>query len=186
MSKKFWQRNKPIFAVGFLAAIAFIVVIVMSQKTKSGLTLTEVAADFFDNEKPEVIFNPDNSVVGSNNYLVSDVVSETTESTLSTGIAEAAVSKDQSTSSILEINFTSDGFSPNSANIVQWQVVRWTNKTDKDIVIRERIKKYKEFADGITVPVGKYFDFQLYSPKLWTFEEVGSGKTGRLYIAEKK
>lgn len=171
----FIKRNKPIFAIGILFAVIFIVIIVMSQRNTSGVSLVESVSDIFDNER-EVIFNPANDITGSNSYVSAE---ETTESTTA-----ATTTITPQIPGTLEITFTASGFSPNIANVTKGQVVRWKNGTNKEIVVRELIKKHTEFASGVAIAPNAFFELKLYGTKLWTFEEVGSGKIGRLYIAE--
>ncbi len=179
MRASFVKRNKPIFAVGILFAILFSVMIVMSQKNTSGISLVESVGDIFDDEK-EVIFNPANDITGPNSRALTEEVTETSEGTTSTSTALTT----PQIPGILEIAFTATGFSPNIANATKGQAVRWENATDKEIVIKELIKKHAEFASGVTILPNASFELKLYGTKLWTFEEVGSGKIGRLYIAE--
>ena len=177
MTQNFLKRNKPIFAIGILLAIIFVVITFLSRKNPSGISLIENVGDIFDDEK-EVVFNPNNDITGSNAYVAE--AEETTETT--SGIVSTATTILQ-TPEVLEITFTSDGFLPSTANAAKGQVVTWKNGTAAEIVIKELIKKHEEFASGVAIAPGASFELKLYGTKLWTFEEVGSGKIGRLYIA---
>lgn len=82
----------------------------------------------------------------------------------------------------LEISFEKGNFSPRSETAEIGQVVRWINNTDEQIILNDVMEKYTDMA-GVVLNPGESFELTLKYGGYWTFEEMGSNKSGRLYVA---
>lgn len=83
--------------------------------------------------------------------------------------------------SVQEIGFTSEGWEPREAYILKNQMVRWTNNTDVDIVIKQLNNVYPEFKEGIIIKPGETFEFKPYRHGYWRYEEVNTGSWGSIF-----
>lgn len=170
----FAKRNQPIFIIGLLTAIAFGVIIFVGQSADSGVSLKETIQNTFSVEErappslPESNFQIDPEQESSNITQEQAPKSERPKANRPT----------------IEIVFTEEeGFSPSSVQTGKGQVVRWINNSEREITIKELIKKHEEFSSGITIEPGGSYELTLYGRQLWTFKELESGKVGRMLIA---
>jgi hypothetical protein len=83
---------------------------------------------------------------------------------------------------ILEISYTTSGFQPKQKTTVVNTKIRWTNKTDKDIIFEQLIPTYEELKEPFTIKAGETFEFTVYKPDLWTYRERNSLDFGSLFV----
>ena len=84
----------------------------------------------------------------------------------------------------LEISYTDQGFILKNTNALQGQLVRWTNKTNKDMVFEQLMPTYEELKKLITVRPGQTFEFRLYKDGLWTYEENVTKNFGSILVSK--
>lgn len=82
----------------------------------------------------------------------------------------------------IEIKFTESEFEPAEIQAFQGQLVKWTNTINKPITIEQRIDKFDEFEDGITIEPGETYSFRLRDRKLWTYWENEFKARGAIFI----
>lgn len=178
----FIKRNIPILVMGVILGGVFLIIIFIGQSNKSGISLKETLLTTFSAPKEEIKTPPPEIEVEETTptpmYMIDGIptanageVKETPETTQSDSIYP-----------ILNITFTEDGFKPISSNARTGQTVRWTNKTDRNILIKELIPMYKEFSRGVTLKPSESYELLLNRYKIWTFKEAGSGAIGKLVI----
>jgi hypothetical protein len=153
--KNFVERNKPIFTIGIATLLLFIAIIVFYRLKAH----TETKLNKIGNEST---FN----VVEEEKANMQDVgqYSET----------QPAVSIEQSIDEkvgILDIEFTSTGFKPKIARAVQGQAVRWTNKTDKTIYLKQKTPTYTDLTQPVQIEPGQSFNYRLNQDGTWNYEE---------------
>lgn len=169
----FIKRNKPIFVIGLIAAIAFIVIIIMGQSNESGISLTQVIQSRFNvEERPLSLPNPPDELVSQTQEAIPEELP----------LLPPPPESPKVTLDVKEITFTEEGFEPSSTQAVQGQIVRWINNTDKPIIIRELISKHEEFKIGVTILALETAEFELKGSGFWTFKETGSGHIGKILI----
>lgn len=169
----FVKRNIPILIIGFFVGITFVVITVIGQGRDSETTLVDAITSTFSvsQRKTPPLEEPTPEYVPQNNTPVMFTPPEETEKVAGEVIYP-----------VLEVVFTETGFNPASSNARTGQTVRWVNKTEHNIIIKELIPKYPAFAVGITLSPEESFEQLLNKPKIWTYKELGSGHIGKLII----
>lgn len=171
----FAKRNQPIFIIGLITAIVFAVIIFIGRSTESGITLKETIQNTFSVEERPIPLPP---------LPESEIQVEPNQPAATQEVQPTLPERPPINLPTVEIFFSEEeGFSPGSVRASKGQIVRWTNNSDREIIIKELIKKHEEFSSGIAIePFGSY-EFKIYGTKLWTFKELGSGEVGRIIIA---
>lgn len=165
-----FKKSRYLFSFGVLLTFIFLVIIILAQRNKPDVDLTEISKDSVfsvferSGQDSQSLPPPENA------YLDGDPE----------GVLE--IEEEKPLPETLVISFTKEGFSPNFTNAVQGQQARWENNTDEDIFIQELIEKHVEFASGITIVAGQSYEQELYNSHLWSFKEINSGKIGRIFI----
>ncbi|MFZ2664377.1 MAG: hypothetical protein WAX66_03375 [Patescibacteria group bacterium] len=153
--KNLAERNKPIFAIGLITLTIFIVIIIcyrVNPRKETELTRIGNESNF------NVISEEEKEIEGA-------VQPEGTEPGIS---IEQSLDE---TVGILEIEFTQTGFVPKTSRAVQGQAVRWTNKTDKDIFLKQRTSTYTELKEPIRIAPEESFSYRLSEQEDWHYEE---------------
>ena len=171
----FVRRNVPILIIGFIVGIVFVAITIIGQSRDSETTLVEAITSTFSVSQREtsILEGPTPEYVSPNTNVAIIAPPEETGKTPTEVIYP-----------LLEIEFTETGFNPAQSNVRTGQTIRWVNKTDHNIIIKELIPKYPAFALGITLSPEESFEQLLNVAKIWTYRELGSGLTGKLIILE--
>ena len=82
----------------------------------------------------------------------------------------------------VNIEFTDQGFKPGNAQAQVGQIVRWTNKTNEPIKIKQLIKKFDELENEVTIEPGKFYELRLYKSGYWTYQEIIKKLGGAIII----
>ncbi len=113
-----------------------------------------------------------------------DSTESTTESTTSVGSPDYSQIAFDQKYGIIEIEYTDTGFIPSNVKAVQNQLVRWTNKTDKDIELEQLIKLYSDFEQPIIIAPNGTFELRMTQEKLWNFKEKSKRHYGSIYVVQ--
>jgi protein-disulfide isomerase len=105
------------------------------------------------------------------------------ETTASTEAEYARILFDQKYGTI-EIEYTEDGFIPSNIKAVQNQLVRWKNKTNKEIKIEQLINLYSEFKQPVAIQPGETFELRMTVEKLWNFKEKTHRHYGSIFVVQ--
>jgi plastocyanin len=179
--KKFYERNKPIFFIGGLMAIIFIILIVVyaSKNTEStGLMETNE----MDKEFYEVSYEESSEQNQTDNqYNRDENTKSNNETEESSNLTQQEIDERYGT---LQIEYTEKGFRPGNIRIALGQEVSWTNKTDRVIYLHQRKETYSELKDKIEINPGESFSFRLTELGVWTYEESETGDYGRLEVKD--
>jgi hypothetical protein len=73
---------------------------------------------------------------------------------------------------------------PNNLKLTLGQRVKFVNTTEKDMVIRQLIRKYSFFHLPKKLKPQEEFEFILTEPDLWTFKEDSVRHYGSIFIAK--
>ena len=153
----FIKRNSPVFVIGTVTLVVFIIITIVSQfKKHQSPNLIQLTTDqikTLDMSDPREIEMP----------------------------TEYEVDKKYG---ILEIEYTQEGFVPQNAKSFQNQLVRWINNTDTPIQLDPITNTYPELKDGTTIKPGEVFEFRLYKPKLWSYEDAKTKNSGTIFVIE--
>jgi len=153
--KNFIERNKPIFAIGTATLILFVGIIVYYRITPHKETgLSRIGNESNFNIVGEEKTNMENEGIYSG--------SETSTS------IEASLDEKVG---ILEIEYNENGFYPKAARAVQGQAVRWTNKTDKAIYLKQKTPTYTDLLQPVQIDPGQSFSYRLMKYGTWNYEE---------------
>ncbi len=153
--KNFIERNKPIFTIGVVTLLLFVAIIVF-YRFKSH---TETKLNKIGNESTFNVVEEEKA-----NMQDDGQYSET----------QPAVSIEQSIdekAGILEIEYTSTGFKPETARAIQGQAVRWTNKTDKTIYLKQKTPTYTDLTQPVQIEPEQSFSYRLNQDGTWNYEE---------------
>jgi len=154
----FIKRNSPVFVIGIVTLVVFIIITIVSQFKKS--------------REPELV------------SLTTSQVTEL-ETTDPRNISMPTEYEADKKYGILEIEYTQQGFVPQNARSFQNQLVRWTNATDTPLNIVQLTNTYPELKDGISIKPGETFEFRLYKPRLWSYErEDNKDQFGTIFVVE--
>lgn len=93
-----------------------------------------------------------------------------------------ALTPENQTTGYVEITYTSSGFEPDYAVISRGQKIRWTNVTGKEMILRQTGPFYDELKDGVKIDPGQSFDFALYKPVLFSYEEGTTLEFGQISV----
>ena len=155
--KNFIERNKPIFYIGLATLLLFIALIVfygIKPHKETGLSR-------IGNESNYNVVNEEDS--NSSNEAQGGVETVPPEANIDNQFG------------VLEINYTENGFSPKAARAIQGQAVKWTNKTDKVIYLRQKTPTYPDLIQAVQIDPGLSFSYRLTKDGTWNYEEETSG-----------
>jgi hypothetical protein len=167
------KKNIPVLIIGVIVAIVFVVITVIGQSRDSETTLVDAITSTFNVTQKET---------PTSDEPIPEYVAQNMPSATDAPPEDLKKTDVSSTYPVLEIEFTETGFKPNSSNARTGQIVRWVNKTEREIQIKELIPKYPAFAVGLKIQPGESFEQLLNVQKIWTYEELGSGLIGKLII----
>lgn len=84
---------------------------------------------------------------------------------------------------ILEVTYTKEkGFIPREPQAWLGQTVKWTNNSESEIKLIQKINKFDEFNNGVTIQPGESFELVLTDDKLWTYTEEVTEAYGSIFI----
>lgn len=171
--KNLAERNKPIFTIGLATLILFIGIIIFYRvKPHKETSLTRIGNESSFNVTSE----EENGLEDSSNTSFS-----TDQETENEPFKSATQSIDEEVG-ILEIEFTSNGFTPKTTRAVQGQAVRWTNKTDKAIFLKQKTSTYEELKESIKIDPEQSFSYRLTQYGTWHYEEDLSKHFGTINV----
>ena len=180
---KFYDRNRPIFTIATLLALVFVVLIVYYKiKPHKETTLSKVnSADeefykvaYEDNYQDTGLDLPEES---ENNQPMND--GQTNENENTPAPIEQTVDEKYG---ILEISYTTEGFSPRVTRAKLGQTAKWTNKTESPMYIHQRKSTYEEFENDVEIKPGESFSFVMSELGIWTYEERDTRKFGSIEV----
>jgi len=180
---KFYDRNRPIFSIAALLALVFVGLIVYYKiKPHKETTLSKVNGadeefykvaydDYYQDtglELPEEYENnqPENDGQTNGNENLPSPTEQTVDERYG----------------ILEISYTTDGFSPRVTRARQGQTAKWTNNTDAAILIHQRKQTYTEFSSDVEIKPGETFSIVLSELGIWTYEEKETRNFGSIEV----
>ncbi len=86
---------------------------------------------------------------------------------------------------VLEIHYTTNGYSPKNTTAVVGQTVRWLNDTDFTMNMKQTKNIYPEFKEAVTIPAHGTKEFVLSKMGLWAYQEQETGYYGSIFIIPK-
>jgi hypothetical protein len=179
--KNIIQRNKIVAYFGIGLAVLFIIAIFFGEQ-EGGLTrLAEIIIvdEKKDDSEPVETQQPQEQEELDNIPPPKPIVDEAEE--LEKKLTKSVQEKIDSLPPIV-FTFTEEGFSPRSDEAVRGQRAIWVNNTDRQILIKELIKKHEEFSTGVVIEPKGLYEMTLRATQFWTFKEIESGKIGRILI----
>lgn len=139
--RDFIKRNSPIFVIGGITAILFLIITIISR--------------FKEAQSPTLVPLTDSQIQEF----------EKTEEPVTKTTDEADTKY-----GTLEIEYTLEGFMPKNTKSYPNQLVRWTNKTDGTISFSQVTKTHKTFPEVVEIKPGESFEFRLTKTKLWSYQ----------------
>lgn len=180
MIKDFFERNKSVFIIGLVTLVIFLSIIVVSE-------IRRIRGSSFGPEMIRVEGNFDTDVKESTETSgididdESDIEGAVTESSYSLLPDEKYLQTDQQFG-IMKIEYTNNGFSPLNAKAVLNQKVRWINKTDQSVYIKQTASFFKEFKEPMLLPANGILEFRMYREGIWSYEEQTTKRFGSIII----
>lgn len=182
------KRNIPVFIIGAVTLVIFIVIILISQSRSSSLvpiltrvekgedqptfrgTVTESVTPTIADKNPPPADEPTPSQLAERE----DYIERTT----------LPQEKVDTKYGVLEITFTAEeGFSPKNTDAFLGQIVSFYNSTDKVIELTQKTPKFEDWKkERKYVSPGESLEFRLPKTHLWVYEEVDSGFAGSIYV----
>ena len=166
--KAFLERNKPVFTIGLITLTIFLgLIFFYSIKTHNRLTGMKI--------------------IGSGDVIVQE---ETAQELETRQASESAQTKAQAEAQIdvslgiVSIEFKNVGWVPNFVEVMKDQKIVWTNKTDKEIFLRQRTPAYDELKELITIEPGKSFEFRMTAVGDWNYDESQSKYFATIRVVE--
>jgi hypothetical protein len=158
--KAFFERNKPVFTIGLITLIIFLGLI-LSYELKSHNNLTGLKK-----------LGNDSSVILTEEEIAKEQeVKQASESAQSQAQAEAQI---DATLGIVNIEFANSGWVPILVDVAKNQKVVWTNKTDKEILLRQRTPTYDSFTEPVKIGPGKSYEMRMTVIGDWNYDESQS------------
>jgi hypothetical protein len=158
--KAFFERNKPVFTIGLITLVLFLGLILSYElKSHNNLTgLKKIGVDSSVNLTEEEIAKEQEAKQAS-------------ESAQAQTQAEAQI---DATLGIVNIEFVSTGWSPSFVDVAINQKVVWTNKTDKEILLRQRTPTYDSLTEPLKIEPGKSYEMRMTVVGDWNYDESQS------------
>lgn len=180
---RFYDRNRPIFSIAAFLALVFVGLIVYYKiKPHKETTLSKV--NRADEEFYKVAYDDYYQNTGLD--LPEEYENNQPENEDQTNGNENLPSPSEQTVDekygILEIIYTTEGFSPRVTRARQGQTVKWTNNTDALITIHQRKQTYTEFSNDVEIKPGETFSIVLSELGIWTYEEKETRNFGSIEV----
>ncbi len=166
--RQFLKRNMSLLVLAAMLALAFVILIGISQNKQNETKLADAPPESANFE-----------ITGDEKQPTQNIDQEPLD-------LEAPVEKEEAPAPkpVVQVTFTDEGFVPEVQQAALGQTVRWTNATDQEITLVQVIDKFDEFEEGLTIAPGESFELELYNAKLWTYEEINSGIRTRMIISQ--
>ena len=175
MIKNFILRNKSVFYIGLVTFVIFVVIIFVSEFRR--LTNKNYGPDLIEvKESTETHVTLLDKVAESTATVV-----EGSEPPYIVLPEESYAEKDLAMGTLL-IEYTVDGFSPANAKALLNQKVKWVNKTNYDVYIRQTNDYYKEFSAPVLIPANGSLVFRMYRDGTWNYEDRDMREPGRIMV----
>ena len=160
--KNFSERNKPIFTIGLVTFVLFLLIIALYEvKTHNGPGMTKIGNE--------------------SSFTVSQETSGTSPDAVQQ--PNQSVSPEQNvdtTFGIVDVEFKDTGWVPKTTRVVQGQVVKWTNNTAAAIFLKQKTPTYTELKVSVQIDPGQSFNFRMTHVGEWNYEEGLSGYFGTI------
>lgn len=179
--RAFILRNRQIFITGIVIGVVFLLIITVSSSRKVGGPELAPSTTTSENEPAKTGTNPgmDYEPKGLWNAPIPPQYYEEEEEE----IIEEPVEEPKE---ILEITFDDNGFSPAGSYALLNQTVKWTNKTDKSIYIKQMKDFFPEMKDPVEVYSGGSLELKLTKLGVWGYIETSTQKMGSIFILKTK
>jgi plastocyanin len=174
---RFYERNKPIFAIATVLAIIFVGLIIF-YKVKPYRETPLSKVDKMDEEFYKVAYD-DTYKNEEEAYIEEDTTNQENP------VVENQEPLDQNVEpiiEILEISYTSEGFSPAVTKAKKEQTVKWTNNTENPIFIHQKKQVFAELDIDVEIKPGESFSLILSKSGIWTYEEKETKHFGSIEI----
>ncbi len=207
--REFIKRNQPVFIVGAITIIVFLVIIGLSQSRDDNSLLPGLVKvgeqEFTPEETP--IKEPEKPITEmtaaeidkmvakmditegkyDNNYslLPGNPVDEAMEEKIKDLEAQAYMTPDEVKSEFGELNISytdEGGYEPRKSPAYKFQNVTWTNNSDREIKLVQLNPLFTEFANGVILAPGESYTMELYKEGNFRFTEDESRAFGAVTI----
>lgn len=184
---EFIKRNKPVFIIGLITVIFFLIIIAVSQSRDEDSSLpglVRVNEEEFTPEEPP-IEEPEKPITEmsaaeldrmvakidkegySDNFslLPGNPVDEAASEKYKELEAQAYMSPDEVKVEFgdLNISYTDEGgYEPRKTKAYKFQNVVWTNNSDRAIILRQLNPLFNELANGVTLQPGESYSMEMY------------------------
>ncbi len=185
----FIKRNTPVFIVGTITFVLFVVIILFSQNNNNDTTIPSLvkvpeqqAEELATEYTPQSIPQPNTTGNTSTNSPVDILPGE--EIRAKEVIESIKLTQDEIDAEygILRVAYTEEGFVPKNTNGYAGQLATFTNESDNPITIMETTVRLPQFATGLTLEPGGTVEFRLAGSRLWTYRETTSGDIGAIFV----
>ncbi|GEM_PF-6874510 len=182
--KNFASKNKPVILVGVVTLLVFLAIIVVAQTRKPTQTANLVKVTAND------MATSDTGTDGSAPYKVAQTEESTSTTTNTTAGSTAppatpfqqiAQSPNDALKNEVQINYTANGFVPQTVTTKLSQTVRWTNQTSNPLVLRQVNYIYSEFESPIAIAPGQSYTMQMYKIGLFSYQAGSSTDFGNIF-----
>ncbi len=204
---EFIKRNKPVFIIGVITALVFLIIIAVSQSRNEKSLLPGLVKvneeEFTPEEQP--IEEPQKPITEmsaaeldrmvektykegySDNFslLPGNPVDEAVSEKYKELEAQAYMTPEEVTSEFgdLNISYTDDGgYEPRKSKGYKFQTVVWTNNSDRAIKLVQLNPLFNELANGITLQPGESYAMEMYKEGNFRFTEDESRAFGSIAI----
>lgn len=155
--RAFFERNKPVFTIGIITLAVFLgLIVIYAIKPHNNLVVMKLIG----NESSPSIS------VGE-----SAQPSETAQSSSSVATTEAQI---DATLGVINVEFTDVGWVPKFVDVANGQKVVWTNKTTKEIFLRQRTPTYQNLTDPIRIDPENSLEIRMTVVGDWNYDESQS------------
>ena len=177
--RAFFARNKQIFVVGVIVAVVFLVIILTAlSRPKQEPTLNPISTTGNTNRVSDYNLG---TGTGDLPQIETPEVAQPSGSEPTTG----STAKPNTGLTVLEIHYTSNGYSPKNTTAVIGQTVRWINDTEYAMEMKQTKNIYPEFKEAVTIPAHETKEFVLSKIGLWAYQEQETGYYGSIFILPK-
>lgn len=204
---EFIKRNQPVFIIGIITVIVFLVIIFVSQsRTEDSLLPGLVKVDeqeFTPEEEP--IEEPERPITElsaaeldkiaeemdrgeyKDNYslLPGSPVDEALAEKFKELEAQAYMTPEEVKATFGEINISytdEGGYEPRKSQGRKFQNITWTNNSDREIKLLQLNPLFNELASGVTLAPGESYTMELYKEGNFRFTEDESRAFGSITI----
>jgi hypothetical protein len=178
MIKDFIARNRSVFFIGFLTALIFLAIITISEIRRIengnyGPKLVEV-----DKMVEEELVKESTLEEGAVEGDFENLALESTGSVTTDGTYDEIDQK----YGVMRVEYTFNGFIPKNSKAVLGQKVRWVNKSNADVYIKQKTDFFKEFKTPMLLPANGVLEFRLYKNGVWSYEDQEKKLFGSIII----